>query len=286
MQPIEFHAPGDVAEACGLLAEFGDDAAVLAGGQSLIQLLKQRVVGADHLVHVGDLEELRRIRREDDRVWIGAAVTYEQARRSEVVADAVGVLPEMIATVGDTQVRSRGTLIGGIAHADPRGDPPVLAVALDATLRLRSTRGTREVPASAFYYGLFDTECEDDELVVEAGFPILGDRTGASYRSFAPRRGDYAVASVAAVIELDDEGRVADATLVVGAVGDAPQRLETAREGLVGERPDGERLEAVVAEASEEAEVVGDEEWSAEYKRALVGTLVEDALAAAIEDVG
>lgn len=277
MQEITFHRPGSVDAARDLLAEHGRDAAVLAGGQSLVQMLKQRLVDADHVVDITGIDELDALALEDDVLRVGAGVTYSDVRDHPAVEERVPVLYEALGTVGDVQIRSRGTLAGGIAHADPQGDPPVVASALDATIHVTGPDGERTVPASEFFWGLFETDLESDELVTAVDVPLLPASSYSTYRAFAPRQGDYAVASLAAVLEFDGDA-VADATLTVGSVGDVPQRVGAAEDVVEGQRLTEARVEEAAAAAAEDVDAFGDEMGSEAYKETLVERLTRDAL--------
>jgi carbon-monoxide dehydrogenase medium subunit len=270
MQQIEFHSPSSIEDVCALLAEDPEDTTVIAGGQSLVQMLKGRLVGASKVIDISNLAELEGIERTGGQIRIGAAETYAAVRRHSEVRSAVPVLPKMIATIGDTQIRNRGTLVGGIAHADPQGDPPVLATALNAELSVRSADGERTVPGREFYRGLFETALAPDELVTEVAFPVPEDRTELTFRSFTPRDGDYAVATVVPSITVEDGGEVTDVTITVGAVGDRPQVID-----IGTERTSADAIADHVAEA---ASVEGDEEWSEQYRRDLIESLTVEAL--------
>lgn len=277
MQPIDFHSPDTVEAACELLDRLGDDAEILAGGQSLNQLLKQRLVDATDVIHIGDIDELEYVRSGDGEVSIGAAVTYESVRQDPTVEEYVPILPEGISTIGDTQIRSQGTLVGGIAHADPQGDPPVLAVATDADIVLRSVDGVREVSASEFYTGLFETARRESEILTEVVVPAFGGGVHGSYRSFTRRQGDYAIASIAAVIEYDGQ-TVRDASVVAGCVADTPATLDAVESCLEGTNLDEDAIREATERAREVVPAYGDTKGSESYKRELVGTLLEDAL--------
>lgn len=277
MQQITFHRPETLEEACDLLGEHGHDAAVLAGGQSLIQMLKQRLVSAEQVVDITGIDELDDLTAGDDALRVGATVTYERVRNHPAVGERVPVLKEALGTVGDVQIRSRGTLAGGIAHADPQGDPPVVASALGATLHVAGPDGTRTVPADEFFWGLFETDLEPDELLTAVEVPYLPETAYSTYRTFAPRKGDFAIASLAAILDFDGD-RVSDATLTVGSVEDLPTDLGAAEDALVGERLTADRCEEVAGIAREMVDAFGDDMGSAEYKEALVERLVRESL--------
>lgn len=276
MQQISLHSPDSVQEACELLAAEPHDTTVIAGGQSLIQMFKQRLVGASKVVDVTSLEELEGIETTDDYVWVGAGETYATVREASDVQEALPVLTEMISTIGDTQIRNRGTLVGGTVHADPQGDPPILATALNATLRITSTDGERTVPAREFYSGLFETALEEHELVTKISYPIPDETTEVTYKSFTPRDGDYAVAAVVPSVSVGDSGAIESASVTVGAVGDRPEVLEL--ECLLDVPSDQWTIDRISERISDSATVQGGEEWSEEYRRQLIDSLVADTL--------
>lgn len=280
MQPIEFLSPKTVTEACSLLEQHGHDAKVLAGGQSLVQLLKQRLVNADRIIHIGAIPELQEIKVDSEMIWIGAGVTYDTVRRNADVRRSVPILPETIATIGDEQIRSQGTFVGGVVHADPQGDPPVVATALDATIRVQSTDGKFEYNATDFFIDMFETELGPTELVTEIGVPRLDEHALSAYRAYAPRAGDYAVVSVATVLERTPNGEITDASVVAGAVDDTPVSLPAVETLLEGQVIDGTLIAKAgsLASETEAAVIIDDEEWSESYRRSLLNTLVTEAL--------
>lgn len=284
MQQVSFHSPETVERACELLATHGENARVLAGGQSLVQMLKQRLVDAEHVVDISGIDGLGGIRLADDTLWIGATETYAAVSHSPTVREALPVLPETVRTIGDQQVRNRGTLVGGVAHADPEGDPPVLATATGATVRLRSRDGERTVSAPDFYRGMYETACRSDELLTAVGFPVHDDRAGA-FRSYTPRQGDYAVASVAVTTGFA-AGAFSDPRVVAGAVSEGPSRLPEVEAVLDGAVPDPDTLDAAAETASDSVDPMGDGEFSAAYRESMVGTLAADAVESACESAG
>lgn len=282
LQSVTYLGPSTVDEATSLLREH-DDAIVLAGGQSLIQMLKQRLVHAESVVDITGIDSLHEIERRGENLVVGAAVTYEQLRHHPAVTDRIKGLEEALATIGDKQIRSRGTFVGGIAHADPQGDPPVIATALDATLHVESAQGERQIPIEDFYVGLFETALDDDELVTRVEIPVSSQNTYSTYRAFAPRKGDYATATVALLLTRDDRDSVTDATVVAGSILDRPTPLADVESALVGEQLTEARAKKIAANAPQSIEVFDDEVASANYKEMLLERLIRDALLGAIE---
>lgn len=283
MQQIRYLRPESVDEATDLLAEHGGDAVVLAGGQSLAQMLKQRLVGGEYVVDISAIDAFDRIDVGDQSLTAGAMVTYETLRHRDVVQERVPVLAEALATIGDVQIRSRGTFAGGIAHADPQGDPPVVASALDATLHVASADGERTVPASEFFYGLFDTDLGPDELLTGVEVPLLPRDSYSTYRAHAPRKGDYATASLAVILEGGDDV-IEDARVTVGSVVDRPERLAPVEDELTGESLDESVVERAADCARESVDTYDDHLGSAEYKETIVRRLTADALTDALDE--
>ncbi|HEY8545387.1 MAG TPA: FAD binding domain-containing protein [Acidimicrobiales bacterium] len=188
MRPAPFvhPAPTTVDEAVAVLADLGDEAKVLAGGQSLIPVLALRLAVFEHLVDVGRIAELRGIERQGDTVWIGATTTDATVERSAVAADAVPLLARAMPLVGHFQIRSRGTVGGSVAHADPAAEHPAVVRTLDATVEARSVRSTRRIPAADPFDGLWATTLEPDELLTGVSFPVW---TGRTHRDAEPGAG-------------------------------------------------------------------------------------------------
>ena len=192
--PFEYHAPDTAADAAKLLAELGDGAKVLAGGQSLIPMLALRLAVFEHLVDIGRIAELKGIERRDGALWIGAGTTQATVEASAEVASAVPLLARATPLIGHFQIRSRGTLGGSIAHADPAAEYPAVALALDASMEVVSPKGRRTIAARDFFDGLWSTSMEPDELLVGVSFPIWSGRSGFAVEEFARRHGDFAIA--------------------------------------------------------------------------------------------
>jgi len=290
MQQISYRRPASVEEATEMLAEHGGNAVVLAGGQSLVQILKQRLAGAEYVVDISGLDELDRIEEsegengDEGALTVGAMVTYERLRHHPVVQERIPVLAEALGTIGDVQIRSQGTFAGGIAHADPAGDPPVVATALDVDLHVASADGTRTVPASEFFFGLYETDLGPDELLTDVSVDLLPEGAFSTYRAVAPRKGDYASASLAVVLD-PTPGNVTDASVVAGSVEDVPVRLVDVEEALAEEGLSESLVDRAPALAREAVDPYGDEHGSAEYKEALVGQLVSETLEDALAEV-
>jgi carbon-monoxide dehydrogenase medium subunit len=231
---FEYHAPATAADAASLLAELGDGAKLLAGGQSLVPMLALRLAVFEHLVDVGRIGELKGIARRDTELWIGAGTTQAAIEASAEVAAAVPLLARATPLIGHFQIRSRGTLGGSLAHADPAAEYPAVARTLDARLEVVSPRGRRSVAAADFFDGLWSTTLAPDELLVGAAFPIWGGRSGFAVEEFARRHGDFAIAGAAIALELDEADRIRRCAIGLIGLGSTPQRAGAAEAALVG----------------------------------------------------
>lgn len=236
--PLDYHRPSSPDEAAALLAELGDGAKVLAGGQSLVPMLALRLAYPDQLVDVSRIADLQGIERRNGSVWIGAGTTEARVGRDAEIARSVPLLARATPFVGHFQIRNRGTVGGSIAHADPAAEYPAVALALDAQLDVRSSRSARTIPAGAFFDGMFTTALEPDELLVGVHFPVWTGRCGFAVHEFARRHGDFAVAGAVVAVELDDGGddRVRRCAIGLFGLGSTPRRATAAEAELTGER--------------------------------------------------
>ena len=224
--PFEYHAPDSAKEAVDLLAELGDGAKVIAGGQSLVPVLAMRLAVFDHLIDIRRIEALRGIEERGDSVWVGAGTTEAEIGRSELVARRVPLLSRATPLIGHFQIRSRGTLGGSLAHADAAAEYPAVALALDATIEALSPRGQRTIPAAEFFTGIWTTALEPDELLTGVSFPSATGQQGFAIEEFARRSGDFAVAGAAVAVGLDPDGRISRSA--IGLFGLGPTALRAA----------------------------------------------------------
>lgn len=279
--PFEYHAAHSLDEAFELLARFGDEAKVLAGGQSLAPLLNLRLARPAALVDINPLPGLDTIFTDGTTITLGALVRLRAAERDREVRDRQPLLAEGLPWVGHRTIRNRGTVGGSLCHADPAAELPAIAVALGAQMVIRSNRGSRTVPAADFFTGFFATVLEPDELLVECRWPPREPGVGSAWVELALRHGDYALVGVAAVISADAAGVCRSAVLTCAGVAETPALLIEATEGLVGQP----LSEAAVVEACELAAVAikpsSDLMASAAYKRRLVRVLGARALTTA-----
>jgi carbon-monoxide dehydrogenase medium subunit len=283
--PFAYHAPDTAADAADLLAELGDGAKVLAGGQSLIPMLALRLAVFEHLVDIGRIAELKGIERRDGALWVGAGTTQTAVEASKEVASIVPLLAKATPLIGHFQIRNRGTLGGSIAHADPAAEYPAVALALDASMEVVSPKGRRTIAASEFFDGLWSTSMAPDELLVGVSFPIWSGRTGFAVEEFARRHGDFAIAGAAIGVELDGDDRFQRCAIGLIGLGSTPERAAAAEAELAGrpiseiEPDDVGRLATAGLES-----VPADLHGSAEYRKRVGAAMVARAWVTAITE--
>jgi carbon-monoxide dehydrogenase medium subunit len=232
---FDYHAPSSAEEAVALLAELGEGAKVLAGGQSLVPMLSLRLAAFDHLVDVGRIGELAGVHVAADGVTVGAGTTQATIEASADVAAAVPLLARATPLIGHFQIRNRGTLGGSLAHADPAAEYPAVALAMDAEMEVVSPRGPRRLAAADFFTGFWSTALEPDELLVRVRWPVWAGRCGFAVREFARRHGDFAVAGAAVAVELGADDRVERCSISLIGMGSTPVRASGAEAAVVGE---------------------------------------------------
>jgi carbon-monoxide dehydrogenase medium subunit len=283
--PFKYLAPTTVEGALAHLAEYGYDAKVLAGGQSLVPVMNFRLAQPSVLVDLNNIPELFYIRPGDGGgLRVGAMTRQAQVERDSLVAQRSPLVHAAMPRIAYPQVRSRGTYGGSIAHADPSAELPAVSVALNGRYRLRSQSRERWVDAQDFVVALFTTALEPDELLVEIALPPLPPRSGWSFMEISRRHHDFAMAGVAAVVALDPAGRCQLARAVFFSVGDGPVAAKAAEAVLQGQEPTPEAIEAAAEAASaQDVDPGGDIHASAEYRRHLVKVLARRALTESFE---
>lgn len=279
MKPAAFRylRPETVEEAVAALAEAGDGARPLAGGQSLVPAMNFRLATPSVLVDLNRVEELAFVRIEDGELRLGAMTRQRAAETAPEVAAAAPLMVEALGWVGHPQIRNRGTVGGSLAHADPAAELPAVLLALDGRCRLVGAGGERWVAADDLYTGLFGTACAEDELLVEVAVPVARSGGGA-FEEAARRHGDFALAGVAVWMALDDRGRCESVRMGLVGLGPRPDRARRAPELLVGEVPSPEALSEAAAVLAEEVDPPGDVHASPAYRRRLARALGRRAL--------
>jgi carbon-monoxide dehydrogenase medium subunit len=274
-----------VEDALGLLIEHGADAKLIAGGQSLLPLMKLRLARPDRLIDIGRIESLRGVHElPDGRLGIGSLTTYAQLLADERVT-SLALMADALPRIADVQVRNRGTIGGAIAHADPAADMPALLLALEADVVVRSAhRGERVVPITEFFQGAFATALEPDELLTEVRLPSPSGSYGSAYRMLEQPASGFAIAGVAAVIGQTGsagDGLFDDVRVAVTGVGDAPYRATSVETALRGTALDGTAISAAVASICDGIDVQGDIHADSTYRAAMAGVMARRALEAA-----
>jgi carbon-monoxide dehydrogenase medium subunit len=283
LPPVEYEAPTTVAEAVDLLAEHEDEASVLAGGQSLIPLLALRLARPAVLIDINGIDELSGVSAADGWVTIGAVTREYVAEESVTVADAVPLLAAALPMIGHEAIRSRGTVGGSLAHADPAAELPAVARALNAEFVVRGPSGMRVIPAEEWFEGYLTTSRRPDELLVEVRFPAAVPGTGVSFTEVARRHGDFAMVGLAASLVLSG-GVISDARLAFAGVSDVPVRAGAAEDLLVGQRPSAELFDEAARRATEDLDPPADLHGSSDYRKRVAATVVRRGLRAAADN--
>ena len=283
LPPVDYEAPTTVAGAIDLLAEQLDEASVLAGGQSLIPLLALRLARPALLIDINGLDELSGVSATDGWVTIGAITREYEAEESEVVADAVPLLAAALPLIGHEAIRSRGTIGGSLAHADPAAELPAVARALDAEFVVRGPSGMRVIPAAQWFEGYLTTARRSDELLTEVRFPAAKRGTGVSFTEIARRHGDFAIVGLAVSLVLSGEV-ISDARLALAGVSDVPVRATAAEDLLVGERPSPELFDEAARRATDDIDPPADLHGSSGYRKTVAAAIVRRGLRAAADN--
>ena len=282
LPPVEYEAPTTVAEAIDLLAEHLDEASVLAGGQSLIPLLALRLARPAVLIDINGIGELSGVWATDGWVAIGAMTREYVAEKSGTVADTVPLLAAALPLIGHEAIRSRGTIGGSLAHADPAAELPAVARALDAEFVVRGQSGMRVIPAAQWFEGFLTTSRRPDELLLEVRFPAAGRGTGISFQEVARRHGDFAIVGLAASLVFSG-GVISDARLAFAGISDVPVRAAAAEDLLVGERPSTELFDEAARRATDDVDPPADLHGSSDYRKTVAAVMVRRGLQAAAD---
>jgi aerobic carbon-monoxide dehydrogenase medium subunit len=280
---VEYEAPATVAAAVDLLAEHQDEASVLAGGQSLIPLLALRLARPALLIDINGLQELSGVSASNGWVAVGAMTREYVAEDSKTIADSVPLLAAALPLIGHEAIRSRGTIGGSLAHADPAAELPAVARALDAELVVRGPSGERVTPAAEWFEGYLTTSRRADELLVEVRFPAAAPGTGVAFHEVARRHGDFAIVGLAASLTLSD-GAISDARLAFAGISDVPVRAASAEDLLRGETPSAALFDEAARRATEDIDPPADLHGSSEYRKKVAATLVRRGLQAAADN--
>ncbi|WP_026370318.1 FAD binding domain-containing protein [Kallotenue papyrolyticum] len=277
---FEYAAPATLQEALDLLSQ-NAEAKVLAGGHSLLPMMKIRLANPGMLVDLRKIAELKGI-QVDGEIRVGAMTTYAELERSEELRQRLPVIAECVNVIGDPAVRNRGTIGGSLAHADPAADMPALMLALEAQMRVRGPNGERTIAAADFFVDMLQSALEPGEILTEIVIPLLPQGAGAAYEKFKHPASGYAVVGVAAVVQRGDGGQVSACRIAVTGAGPRAQRARAAEEALVSSG----NLEDAAAKAADGLDLIGDAFASEEFRAHLTRVLTRRALKRAMERAG
>ncbi len=279
--PFEYHAPKTLEEALRLVERHGDEAKVLAGGHSLLPLMKLRLAAPRYIIDIGRLHGMSYIREEAGKIAIGALTTHTDVENSELLQAKCPLLPETAAEIGDVQVRNRGTLGGSLAHADPAADYPASILALDAEMVVASTSGTRVVPASEFFVDMLTTQLRPGEILTQVRVPALSARVGTAYAKLHQPASGFAIVGVAARIAVN-KGKIEDVAVGVTGVGPKAYRAVAVEKALRGKKLAAKLLADAARHAADGVEPLSDLHASAEYRGEMATVFARRALERAL----
>jgi aerobic carbon-monoxide dehydrogenase medium subunit len=280
--PFEYHAPESINDVVALLAEHGDEAKPLAGGQSLVPMLALRLTRFEHLIDLNRVEALNHVEERDGALVVGAMTRQATLERNG--ATAVPLLALATPLIGHFQIRNRGTVGGSVAHADPAAELPAVALALEATIDVTSTSGTKQIAASDFFVGTWTTLLEADELLSAIRFPMWSGRCGFAIEEVARRHGDFALTGAVCAVALDDKGLVQRASITLLGMGSTPLRAAAAEAALTGTAGDATALTEIAQLAVADLDPPEDIHASSRYRRSVGAHVVGIALARALEE--
>jgi carbon-monoxide dehydrogenase medium subunit len=281
--PFEYHTPGSVEEAVSLLTQYEDEAKLLAGGHSLLPVMKLRFAQPKHVIDLRKIPALSGVRETDGGLLIGATTTHSQVEHSALLRRRVPILSEAAAMIGDAQVRNRGTVGGSLAHADPAADLPAVMLALGAEFRCIGPSGTRRIPADDFFLGLMTTALQPNEVLTEIFVPDAPARTGGAYEKLPHPASRFAVIGVAAVVTVGEGSVVRLARVAVTGLGTVAARARATEQALTGRFPENGSLDTAIARVTEGIELRDDRLGPPEFKANLARAYAARAIKRAVD---
>ncbi len=279
---FEYHVPKTLEEALRLVERHGDEAKLLAGGHSLLPLMKLRLAAPRYVIDLGRLRGMSYIREEEGHIAIGAMTTHTDVEASELLRAKCPLLPETAAAIGDVQVRNRGTLGGSLAHADPAADYPAAILALDAEIVAASTAGTRAIAAQGFFVDMLTTQLRPGEILSQVRIPLFAPRTGTAYCKLHQPASGFAIVGAAARVTLNKSGKIEDVAVGITGVGPKAYRAEAVEKPLRGKKVTPKLLADGARHAADGVEPLADLHASAEYRREMAAVFTRRALERAI----
>ena len=283
--PFTYHRPESLADALALLAEHGDDAKVLAGGQSLLPVMALRLGRPDHVVDIGRVTDLMSLATGTEQTEIGALVTHAEVERSEEIARHAPLIAAAAPFIGHRAIRTRGTTLGSIAHADPAAEMPAVCLALDATMVAVSVDGTREIAAADFFEGYLTTALQPNEILTHVRFPGWPGDAGAAVVEISRRHGDYALVGLACAVQVSG-GTISRAALSFLGADSTPVRVADAEAALIGQAPGDAAFAAAAEIVSAQLDPPSDVHGTSNYRKHIAGVLTRRGLAEATGKIG
>jgi carbon-monoxide dehydrogenase medium subunit len=280
---FEYHAPTNVKDVLGLLGRYKDDAKLLAGGHSLVPMMKLRLAQPKHIIDLRKVPGLSGLKEEGGAIVLGAMTTHWQMESSALLKSKCPILAETASVIGDPAVRNLGTIGGSIAHADPAADQPATLIALGTEMVCEGPKGRRTVKVDDWFQGLMATALGEDEILVELRVPVWPAGTGGAYLKFPHPASRFAVVGVAAVLTLDKEGKCTRASVGVTGAGTKAVRARGVEAGLTGKKLDAAAIEAAAQKAAEGVDVQADLQGSVEYKSHLCRVFAKRAVTEAVK---
>lgn len=282
---FEYFAPKTIEEALTLLSQYKDEGKIIAGGQSLLIMMRQGLIAPKYLIDIKGIASLDYIKFDKSKgLMIGALTTHHTVEASPLIRNGFSALAEMEQVVASVQTRSWGTIGGNLCHADPGGDPAPVLMVLDAKLKLASLSGERTMGIEGFFKDYFETALKPDELLTEIQVPNLPPDTGIAFKKFSKVMGDYAIVSAAVSITISSKtGTCADVRIALGGVASVPMRAKQAEKALVGKKIADSVIKEAAGIAAEEADPTTDLKASEEYRREMVKVLVKNVAQEALE---
>ena len=280
---FDYYRPSTVEEACQLLEEYGEEAKLIAGGQSLMPILNMRLSAPDSLIDISGLTQLQYIRCEGEWLRIGALTSQRDAERSALVREKAPLLAEALPLIGHLQTRNRGTFGGSLVHADPSAEIPLSLLALDAVAVMQGADGSREVELRDFFVTYLTTDLMPGELLTEVKIPVGAVPMGCSFQEYSRKHGDFALVAAACVLDLDDQERIANIRLALGGVDAVPVLSGAAADMLIGEKLTEPLLRQASQAVAGEVDPEGDLHASREYRLHLASVFAGKAMQTAYE---
>lgn len=276
--PFQYERPETIEGVLAVLSQYGEESKILAGGQSLIAMMNTRVLQPRVVIDINRVPTLDILDVEDDTLIIGALVSHSEVAGSSIVHEVSPLIAEAYPHIAHRPIRNRGTLVGNLAHADPASEMPAVMLVSEGRMTLRSRDNLRTVPADDFFRGPFETAARADELLTEIRIPVAPPGQGWGFREFSPRKGDFALASVATTMTVED-GKIDGIRVACAGVGPCAQRIADAEGSLIGATPGEDAFAMAAANAAAAIDPQEDFHADAAYRRDLIATLVKRALA-------